>query len=86
MVPIHDISLTCDELARLTAGELVETVTDKHLTVLLILTEHYDRTPARNCAELLPINPNMLAEITSGERTGLATRASQHLFSIAVTG
>jgi hypothetical protein len=83
-IPIHDIQISTEQLHAIVGGALVEAMTDKDMVVLLVDAEHYDQTPGRNGAELIPVNGFMVQELLDGGRTGWCPHRSPYVFGIAI--
>jgi hypothetical protein len=83
-LPLHDILIGPDELARIKAGEVVELMTDKQMMVALVLERHYDQTPLRNGSELIPITPGMIRFVEDEGHTSWIPVRSPYIFGIVL--
>lgn len=80
--PIHEVTITLDELTKASTGQPVDVMTDKDMVVSFVADGVYEETPGRNGVELIPINEFMVNELMNLGHTGWAPKRSPYVFSI----
>lgn len=78
----HELTIDAEQLARVTAGHIVEARSDKDLVVQFVRDDLYDQTPGANGVHLIPVDGGMVRELTEQGGTGWVPFHSQYVFGI----